>query len=173
MAGNGLHSRPFIRVWEVAELSEDLLAQSIKAMQERVMELEPLVDEHARLTDALAKLGIAPEPAPEPKRRATDGTRTAGRKAAKAKSTSRVKAARRAAAMRKSGAASRVEEALELVRAQPGKRVRELAEVMGISDSHMHGLIGQLVKEGKAVKQDDKTVVAVEAADSNGASAQA
>lgn len=101
--------------------------------QARMEELQPLVDEYAELRRIVA---------------AIDG-------AAAAPSTGRVapRRALRAAGPGSRGHSARADEAQQLIHAEPGISVRDLAERMGIGPTYLYRLLPQLERDGKLRKE--------------------
>jgi predicted ArsR family transcriptional regulator len=52
------------------------------------------------------------------------------------------------------GSGNRAKQALELVRAQPGITIRELADAMGIHANYLYRVMPTLESEGQVVKRD-------------------
>jgi hypothetical protein len=117
----------------------DFLDEKRKEIQARLKELKPLVDEYHRLEAAERALsGVtnsAPStstPAPRRARRSTGGG-----------------GARRG---RPRGSGTRGQQALELVRAQPGITIPELAEKMGIKQNYLYRVMPDLASQGQVTK---------------------
>jgi predicted Rossmann fold nucleotide-binding protein DprA/Smf involved in DNA uptake len=115
----------------------DFLDAKVKEIEERLQELRPLVDEYHRLEAASAALegrpaslgGFA---------RATNGN-----------------GARQGRTRGSRGGPTRATQAVELVRAQPGITIPELARHMGIKPNYLYRILPQLEEEGK-VRREDK-----------------
>ena len=104
----------------------DFLDEKRREIEARLKELRPLVDEYDRLQKAAAALA---------------GVGNGG-------------ATRRRGRGRPRGTGKRAQQALELVRAQPGITIRELAEAMGIHANYLYRVMPTLESEGKVVKRD-------------------
>jgi predicted Rossmann fold nucleotide-binding protein DprA/Smf involved in DNA uptake len=114
----------------------DFLDEKRKEIEGRLRELRPLVDEYRRLeqaSQALAGVG---------------GTRAGRRRGAARRGTT----GRRRGRPRGSG--TRAIQAEELVRAQPGITIRELADAMGIKANYLYRVLPTLESEGKVKKRD-------------------
>jgi sugar-specific transcriptional regulator TrmB len=103
----------------------DFLDEKRREIDARLKELRPLVDEYNRLEKAAAAL-----------RGVSDGGTRAPR------------------APRRRGRGTRAKQALELVRAQPGITIRELADSMGIHANYLYRVMPTLESEGQVVKRD-------------------
>jgi CRP-like cAMP-binding protein len=117
----------------------DFLDEKRKEIQARLKELKPLVDEYHRLEAAERALsGVTnspPSSAPSTPRRARRTTAGGG--------------ARRG---RPRGSGTRGQQALELVRAQPGITIPELAEKMGIKQNYLYRVMPDLASQGQVTK---------------------
>ncbi|SEH10542.1 winged helix-turn-helix domain-containing protein [Thermoleophilum album] len=114
----------------------DFLDQKVKEMEARLRELRPLVDEYERLQKALSALRGA----------VTQATRSEGGRRA------RRRGGGRRGPRRPRG--TRAAEALELITQNPGIKVRELAERMGITPNYVYQLVPKLESEGKVERRD-------------------
>lgn len=126
----------------------DFLDEKRREIDARLKELKPLIEEYARLEAAAAALsGVSPSSASAspPKRRP--------RAAAKSKRTS-VAAGTGGRRGRPKGS-KRADEALALVRAQPGITIAEIAERMGIKQNYLYRVLPSLASEGH-VKKDGR-----------------
>ena len=103
-------------------------------VEKRMRELEPLVQEYEELRRILAVIDgeVAPEAGP---------ARSAPRRAL-----------RRAGPARRRHSA-RTEQAQQLIAAQPGISVGELAQTMGIGTTYLYRLLPRLEREGKLRKE--------------------
>jgi hypothetical protein len=115
----------------------DFLEEKRKEIQTRLKEIKPLVDEYRRLEAAeraLAGVGTKParQPAAPPARRGRGAS--GGRRG------------------RPKGTGTRAVQALELVRAQPGITIPQLAEAMGIKQNYLYRLMPGLAEEGQVTK---------------------
>jgi hypothetical protein len=117
----------------------DFLDEKRKEIQARLKELKPLVDEYHRLEAAERALsGVgnsAPTSAPSTPRRTRRSTGGGG--------------ARRG---RPRGSGTRGQQALDLVRAQPGITIPELAEKMGIKQNYLYRVMPDLASQGQVTK---------------------
>lgn len=132
----------------------DFLKQMRSEIDDRMRELEPLVEEYRQLEIAAGALaGVTSAPAPAataarvPARRRPRATRppagaaTAGNGAAKQRGRPR-------------GSGTRAREALELVGSRPGITIPEMASEMGIKQNYLYRVLPTLEKEGKVVKRE-------------------
>ena len=118
----------------------DFLDEKRKEIQARLKELKPLVDEYHRLEAAeraLSGVGNSASssatPTPRRARRSTGGG-GGGRRG------------------RPRGSGTRGQQALELVRAQPGITIPELAEKMGIKQNYLYRVMPDLASQGQVTK---------------------
>jgi hypothetical protein len=115
----------------------DFLDAKVKEIEERLQELQPLVEEYRRLEAAFGALddvdGSAPSAVRSPARR------NGGRRG-------RPRGSR--------GANTRATQAVELVRANPGITIPELAEHMGIKPNYLYRILPQLEEDGKVRRKD-------------------
>jgi hypothetical protein len=117
----------------------DFLDEKRKEIDARLRELRPLVDEYNRLEKAAAALdGVGGGPrraAPARRRRTTagGGSRRRGRPR---------------------GSGNRAKQALELVRAQPGITISDMAAAMKIKPNYLYRVMPTLQSEGQVVKRD-------------------
>jgi hypothetical protein len=118
----------------------DFLDEKRKEIQARLKELKPLVDEYHRLEAAERALsGVtnsASTSAPSTPRRTRRSTGGGG-------------GARRG---RPRGSGTRGQQALDLVRAQPGITIPELAEKMGIKQNYLYRVMPDLASQGQVTK---------------------
>src|SRR5215207_2811553 len=121
----------------------DFLDEKRKEIQARLKELKPLVDEYERLEAAeraLSGVGgssraAAPAAAPPaPRRRRRSSAASNGRRG------------------RPRGSGTRAAQAFELVKAQPGITIPQLAEAMGIKQNYLYRVMPSLADEGKVTK---------------------
>jgi hypothetical protein len=114
----------------------DFLDEKRKEIDSRLRELRPLVDEYNRLEKAAAALS------------GVGGTQRA--------SAPRRRAARRAGGQRgrPRGSGNRAKQALELVRAQPGITIAEMASAMKIQPNYLYRVMPTLESEGQVVKRE-------------------
>lgn len=132
----------------------DFLEQKRSEIAERLRELEPLVEEFRQLEAAAAALaGVAPAKA-KPRRPAAAA---AAARTGRPKAAERPQAASNGAAKRRGrprGSGARAQQALDLVGAQPGITIPEIAQAMGIKQNYLYRVLPTLEKEGKVVKKD-------------------
>ena len=120
----------------------DFLDDKRREIAERLAELKPLVDEYARLqaaADALA--GVA-----APALHAGAARRTATRSATRKRGATHPKRGR------PKGGGTRGVEALELVKANPGITIPQIAEKMGIKQNYLYRVLPALAEDGLVVK---------------------
>jgi CRP-like cAMP-binding protein len=116
----------------------DFLDEKRKEIRARLQELKPLVDEYHRLDAAAQALeGVGP-------------TTTATRRTRSTTTRTRAGAGRRG---RPRGSGTRGKQALELVRANPGISIPELAEKMGIKQNYLYRVLPGLQKDGMVRKE--------------------
>ena len=113
----------------------------------RLRELEPLVAEYRQLEAAAAALDALPGPA----RRATASGRPSAVGSKRGPAKTRAKSARGRGRPRGSG--TRALQAIELVKAQPGITVAELAAAMEIKQNYLYRVLPGLAKDKKVVKR--------------------
>jgi hypothetical protein len=119
----------------------DFLDAKVREIEERLQELQPLIEEFHRLEAASAALeGVSvtgPAPAPARQRRvsSTNGTGRRGRP----------RGAR--------GENTRAAQTVELVRANPGITIPELAGHMGIKPNYLYRVLPQLADDGKVRRE--------------------
>ena len=122
----------------------DAVSKIRNDLEKRLRELEPLVEEHAHVRealDALKGVGARVERA---------ATTTANR----ARSAGASAAAKRPGPGRPRGTGGRAQEALKLVHTHPGITIGELAKRMKIKANYLYRLLPQLQKDGKVEKRD-------------------
>jgi hypothetical protein len=125
----------------------NFLEDKKREIRDRLKELKPLVDEYQRLEAAAAALdGIG-----------ADGPR--GATAAAAPRRRRPTSGRAGAAAgtgrrgRPKGSGTRSKQTLELVRAQPGISIPELATAMGIKQNYLYRVLPSLAQDGLVTKK--------------------
>jgi hypothetical protein len=120
----------------------DFLDEKRREITERLTEIKPLVDEYARLQAAAAALeGVStPSARPNPARRA-DG-----------RAAVRPRGATHGRRGRPKGSGTRGIEALELVKANPGITIPEIAEKMGIKQNYLYRVLPGLAQDGLVIK---------------------
>lgn len=112
---------------------------TVKDIEDRLRELK---EEVARLEAARSAL-TGGRRGPGRPRRAAGGTRTATRRAARRPGRPRGR----------SGGGTRANQALELVRAQPGITIPQIAEKMGIEPNYLYRVMPRLLEQGQ-VRRD-------------------
>jgi hypothetical protein len=117
----------------------DFLDEKRKEIQARLKELKPLVDEFHRLEAA---------------ERALSGmdNNTTSTKASTPRRTRRTAGAGTGRRGRPRGSGTRGQQALDLVRAQPGITIPELAEKMGIKQNYLYRVMPDLASQGQVTK---------------------
>jgi Winged helix-turn-helix DNA-binding len=102
-----------------------------RQVEERLKELQPLVDEYERLRQVADLLAETPD---------------AGSRKPRARSTPRRSLEGRGGSRRATG--QRSEDALKLIREQPGITVAATAEALGIGTTYLYRLLPRLEREG-------------------------
>jgi hypothetical protein len=121
----------------------DFLDEKRREITDRLTELEPLVDEHARLQAAAAALEGVPAP--------SAGSSPARR--APARPSARTRGATHGRRGRPKGSGTRGAEALELVKAHPGITIPEIAEKIGIKQNYLYRVLPGLAQDGLVIKE--------------------
>ena len=122
----------------------DFLDEKRKEIDARLKELRPLVEEHNRLEKAAAALA---------------GVGNSGTGAARRRSGAASKSRRRGSGSvggrrgRPRGSGKRAQQAQELVNAQPGITIPELADAMGIQANYLYRVMPTLQQEGRIRKE--------------------
>jgi hypothetical protein len=127
----------------------DFLKKTLKDIEARRRELEPLVEEYRQLEEAAAALqGVdgSAAAAPARGRRPTPPKRTATRR----RSGGSAGTGRRG---RPRGSGKRAQEALDLVKKQPGITIPELAKAMKIQPNYLYRVLPGLEQDGKVKKK--------------------
>ena len=118
----------------------DFLDEKRKEIRARLQELKPYVEEYHRLEAAVQALdGVKP----------TTATTTARR----TRSTSTRTSAGSGRRGRPRGSGTRGKQALEIVRANPGISIPELADKMGIKQNSLYRVLPGLQKDGMVRKE--------------------
>jgi sugar-specific transcriptional regulator TrmB len=112
----------------------DFLDEKRKEIRARLQELKPLVEEYHRLEAAAQALEGVSAPA-RPRRTRSTSSGTTGRRG------------------RPRGSGTRGKQALELVRANPGITIPELADKMGIKQNYLYRVLPGLQKDGMVRKE--------------------
>jgi hypothetical protein len=131
----------------------DFLKKTLKDIEARRRELEPLVEEYRQLEEAAAALqGVDGS---------SGGTGGRSRRAPAAAVPSRPARRRRASGSsgtgrrgRPRGSGKRAQQALDLVAGQPGITIPELAKAMKIQPNYLYRVLPSLEQEGKVKKKD-------------------
>jgi CRP-like cAMP-binding protein len=118
-------------------MAADFLDEKRREMQERLKELRPLVDEYHRLEAAVSALDGVGDKATPRRRSAGPGSTANGN-------------GRRG---RPRGTGTRGKQALELVKANRGITIPEMAEQMGIQQNYLYRVLPSLQKEGLIRKE--------------------
>lgn len=127
----------------------DFLDEKRREMQERLKELRPLVDEFHRLEAAVAALdGVGTQPAPGVAARRRSSSSSGG--SSSSRSSDGGGNGRRG---RPRGTGTRGRQALEIVQANPGITIPEIAEQMGIQQNYLYRVLPGLQKEGQIRKE--------------------
>ena len=141
----------------------DFLDDKRQEITDRLKELKPLVDEYSRLEAAASALAGVGGSAPAttiaaPRRRGPGrprGSKTTTALASTSASPTPASAkptAKRKTRRRKRGG-KRADQALALIRANPGITIPALAERMGIQTNYLYRVLPGLEKEGKVRKE--------------------
>jgi hypothetical protein len=124
----------------------DFLEQKKQEIAARLKELKPAVDEYHSLEGALKALGGLATAAP-----ATRGRR--GRPRGSGGGGGRTSGATRTGRRgRPRGTGTRAAQTLELVRAEPGITIPQLAERMGIKQNYLYRVLPGLERDGQVRK---------------------
>jgi len=118
----------------------DFLDEKRKEIDARLQELRPMVDEYQRLEKAAAALsGVG----------ATNGSSSSSRRRRRSHSNGSGSGKRG----RPRGSGKRALQATELVNAQPGITIPELADAMNIQANYLYRVMPTLQSEGKVTKR--------------------
>jgi len=118
----------------------DFLDAKVREIEQRLQELRPLIEEFHRLEAASAALEDVGSPGAGPVRRRRAPSPNGG-------------GARRGRPRGGSGDNTRAAQTVELVRAQPGITIPELAGHMGIKPNYLYRVLPQLADEGKVRRE--------------------
>jgi hypothetical protein len=123
----------------------DFLDEKRREIDARLKELKPLIEEYERLeAAAVALAGVSASSAStSPPRRRQARAATANPKWVAARTGSR---------RGRPKGSKRADEALALVKAQPGITIAEIAEMMGIKRNYLYRVLPSLVSEGHVRK---------------------
>ena len=116
----------------------DFLDEKRKEIRARLQELKPLVDEYHRLEAAAQALEGVGTTTTSTRRSRTTSTRSGGGTGRRG---------------RPRGSGTRGKQALELVRANPGITIPELADKMGIKQNYLYRVLPGLQKDGMVRKE--------------------
>lgn len=123
----------------------DFLDEKKREIATRLNELRPLVDEYQRLEAAQRALEGVGTTAPAPRRAAPSRRRSSGSSASGSGGSSR--------RGRPRGTGTRSKQALELVQANPGITIPDLAEQMGIKQNYLYRVLPGLEQDGLVRKE--------------------
>jgi hypothetical protein len=126
----------------------DFLDEKRREMQERLKELRPLVDEFHRLEAAVRALDGVGAPAAS-----SGGGTTTRRRAASGGGGAARGASGNGRRGRPRGSGTRGKQALELVKANPGITIPEIAQKMGIQQNYLYRVLPGLQKDGLIRKE--------------------
>ena len=120
----------------------DILSTLRSDLEKRIREIEPLIEEHARLRHALAALkGVGGSPAGE------------GSSAAPKRRVRVTRAGAKGRRGRPRGSGARAQQVLRLVGEQPGITISELAQRLKIQPNYLYRVVPGLLKDGKLEKR--------------------
>ena len=118
----------------------DFLDAKVREIEERLRELSPLIEEFHRLEAASVALGQA-------------GGSPVVRRAGATPNGVTTNGARRGRPRGARGDNTRATQTVELVRAQPGITIPELASHMGIKPNYLYRVLPQLADDGKVRRE--------------------
>ena len=124
----------------------DFLKKTLKEIEARRRELEPLVDEYRQLEEAAAALQGVDGNGGSRTRRPVAARGTARRRGGASSGTGR--------RGRPRGSGKRAQQALDLVGGQPGITIPELAKAMKIQPNYLYRVLPGLEQDGKVKKKD-------------------
>ncbi len=127
----------------------DFLDEKRAEIAERMKELRPLVTEYERLEAAAAALDGLPA---TPRATRAPAARRSARRSAPRRRAAAPSAPTGRPRGRPKGSGTRGKEALEIVRANPGITIPELAAKMGIKQNYLYRVLPALVEESLVVK---------------------
>ena len=107
----------------------------------RLEELDPLVEEHRQLSAIAEKLGAAPQ--------SSNGSKRAPRKASTGTPAKQSTTGKRG---RPAGSGKRGQEVVDIVIANPGIKVADIAALMSIKPNYLYRVMPDLEKQGKVTK---------------------
>jgi hypothetical protein len=124
----------------------DFLDEKRKEIQARLKELKPLVDEYERLEAAERALSGVGGSSRAATRTPAAAPATATRRRRRSSGSSNGRRGR------PRGSGTRAAQAFDLVKAQPGITIPQLAEAMGIKQNYLYRVMPSLADEGKVTK---------------------
>jgi hypothetical protein len=125
----------------------DFLKNTLKDIEARRRELEPLVEEYRQLEEAAAALqGVDGNGGARGRRSTPTSTTTKRRRSTAGSGTGR--------RGRPRGSGKRAQQALDLVAGQPGITIPELAKAMTIQPNYLYRVLPGLEQDGKVKKKD-------------------
>ncbi len=122
----------------------DFLDDKKREINDRLKELKPLVDEYHRLEAAKAALDGVSE-------RSSAGGATGAGRGRRSRASSGSSNGRRRGRPRGSG--TRATQALDLVKANPGISIPDIAEQMGIQQNYLYRVLPGLAQDGLVEKR--------------------
>ena len=143
----------------------DFLTQQRRQIDARLQELKPAYEEYLTLLqakDALEGLKSPSRVGRPPGRRGPGhpaGSRNGRRTATRARSTNGRRRPRRAATRRRAGG-TRADQALQLIKANPGMTVPQIADKMGIRQNYLYRVTAGLQKRGSVKRRGQGFVAA-------------
>ena len=121
----------------------DTLNKLRSDLEKRIREIEPFIEEHARIRQALEAL------------KGVGGTRAGeGSSPAAGRAGSRARGGAKRGRGRPRGSSARAQQVLKLVRDQPGITIAELAQRMKMKPNYLYRIVPGLQKDGKLEKRD-------------------
>jgi transposase len=128
----------------------DFLDEKRREISARLNELKPLVEEYERLEAAAAALdGVTSSSAAAAPSRRDSAHRQASRTRARGEHAA-AKSSRRG---RPKGTGTRAKQALEIVEAEPGITIPQIAQRMGIKQNYLYRVLPGLEQDGLIAKQ--------------------
>lgn len=148
-------------------MTTDVLERVRGEIEEKIQVLAPAAAEHARLLAASEALRQAGSQRAAPRVAAHDVERDVARIRASAPQRPASKPRRRNRARRAQPRVTRKEQALAMVKAEPGLSADQIADKMGIKRNYLYRVMPSLVDDG-LVQKDGLGYHAVEAASNGG-----
>jgi len=143
----------------------DFLTQQRRQIDAKLQELKPAYEEYLTLLqakDALEGLKTPSRVGRPPGRRGPGrppGSRNGRRTATRARSANGRRRPRRAATRRRAGG-TRADQALQLIKANPGMTVPQIADKMGIRQNYLYRVTAALQKQGSVKRRGQGFVAA-------------